>query len=70
MLLKTLIRKLIKGREIEAADTPFNIAQLNAFEMADHVTGFGASSTLTQTIKEKKLSPLQVFELERNFVQC
>ena len=45
----------------------FKIAKLTALETAEHVTAseidieFGVMSTLTKAIKEKKLSPLQVF---------
>ena len=64
----------MKGRELEVADTFFKITMLNALERANHVTvseidiGFEVTSTLTQTIKERKLSPLQSLNLERNIV--
>ena len=70
-MLETSMRKFVKGREIEAADTPFKIAKLNTLKTATHVAtseidiGFGATSTLTYSIKEKKLSSLQVFEFRK-----
>ena len=50
------MRKFVKGREIEAADTPFKIAKLNTLEKANHVAaseiyiGFEAKSTLNQKL--------------------
>ena len=40
MLLDTLVSKFVKGREIEAADTHFKIAKVNAIETANHVAAF------------------------------
>ena len=37
--LETLMRKFVKGREIEAADALFKIAKLNALETAVYGAG-------------------------------
>ena len=74
--LETLMRRLVKGRDIEATDTVIKIAKGNALQTAYHVAaseidvGYGATSTLMPAIKEKKFSPLQVFEFKKNVVKC
>ena len=67
------MRTFVKGREVEAADIPFQIAKMNVLEMFNHVAaseidiGLGTTSTLIQAIKEMKLGPLQIFEFRKEY---
>ena len=72
-MLEALTRTFLKGREIETAYTAFKTAKLSALETADQVAaseidvGFRTTSTLIQAMKEKRLSPLQVFKFRKEY---
>ena len=62
--------KLVKRQELEAADSPYKIAKLNASHAASHVApsdidiGFAAKATVDKALREK-VSQLQVLEFRK-----
>ena len=68
-LLQTLMGEFVK-RQLEAADSPYNIAKLNVSHAASHVApsdidiGFAAKATVDKALREK-VSQLQVLGFRR-----
>ena len=71
VLLETLMQTFIKQSELQEAESPVKMAKLKALETGIHLAiadinvGFEATTTLTKTIKEKKLRQPQMYKLKK-----
>ena len=63
--------KFVKTQELEAADTPLKISEVNVLAIENHVAAsdidvrFAATATVSKALKEKKVSQLQVLEFRK-----
>ena len=71
VLLETLMQKLVKQSEMQAANSLMKIAKLNVMEKGIYVApfdvdvGFASTATLTKSYKEKKPSQQHIFEFKK-----
>ena len=69
--MQTMIRKFVKKKELDAANTAYKIAKVDVLSIDHQVTGcqidvgFATAATLAKRLKEKKISELQMLEFRR-----